>query len=251
MQVFAERADFECLCQLVQDKRLPLKLLHSLPQPTKILKKTLHDEALLIQEGRLFWLTCGDELQKVTPNWTAMQKRVVKAGRKSELLLQALKIESHMHVLDGTAGFGHDTLLLASTGAKVMAFERHPVMALLLFFEYERMHALPQWQKLLSLVNIVYGDFLTYDFSTTFQRVYLDPMFPKTSYHAKVGKQMQTLHKFVPPASNRELAALMSRAKRLLDDGGKLVIKRPVSADPVADGGVFFGNEVLRFERYE
>lgn len=250
MQVFAEWCDFEHLCQLVAQKNLPLTLSHTPLLAPKALKKVLTQEALLLENGRLFWLRGGSELQKVTPNWSAMQQRVLKAGRKSELLLQALKADHGMVLLDGTAGFGHDTLLLASTGATVVAMERHPVMALLLFFEYERMCRLPHWQKLLSCIRVVYGDFLSYKPSASFHRVYLDPMFPKASYHAKVGKHMQLLHGAVAPATDETLKALLCHAKSLLGASGKVVVKRPISAVPLGEG-VYFANEVLRFERYE
>ena len=72
------------------------------------------------------------ELLKITPNWQSLTKRIVTAGRKSELLLQACKLTSEMTAIDCTAGFGHDGLILASTGASVAMIEQNPVMFLLL-----------------------------------------------------------------------------------------------------------------------
>lgn len=251
MQLFAKPEEGDQIQSLVAHHRLPLSLRCYPPLAPKALKEATDSNALLIQNGQLFWLVKnGDELKKITPDWTNLQKRVVRAGRKSELLLQAIKADKTMTILDGTAGFGVDSLLLASTGATVLALENHPVMALLLLFEYQRMQKLPHWQKLLSCIRVVYGDFLTHKFDQPFERVYLDPMFPSHSYHAKVGKGMQVLHQRITPPSNEALLLLMARAKSLLGDGGKVVIKRPISATPLGQG-VYFANEVLRFERYE
>ena len=51
------------------------------------------------------------------------------------MLLQACKLTDQSQVLDATAGFGHDSLILASTGAQVTMLERNPLMALLLMYD--------------------------------------------------------------------------------------------------------------------
>ena len=84
---------------------------------------------LLDEKNKLSWLSDG---LSVAPEWDKLQRRVVSAGRKSELLLQAVKVTSDSIVIDATAGFGHDSLILASTGAQVIMLEQQPLMALLL-----------------------------------------------------------------------------------------------------------------------
>ena len=90
----------------------------------------------------------------MAPEWDKLQRRIVSAGRKSELLLQASKITSDSHVIDATAGFGHDSLILASTGAQVTMLEQQPLIALLLLVEQQRMSALPNWQAYASTASI-------------------------------------------------------------------------------------------------
>ena len=84
---------------------------------------------VLDEKNKLSWLSDG---LSVAPEWDKLQRRVVSAGRKSELLLQAAKITADSMVIDATAGFGHDSLILASTGAQVIMLEHQPLIALLL-----------------------------------------------------------------------------------------------------------------------
>ncbi|MFO1383776.1 MAG: class I SAM-dependent methyltransferase [Moraxella sp.] len=92
---------------------------------------------MLIDEvGDVFVIAAG---MKVSPNWQSLQQRVVKAGKKTELLLKAMQLQASMTVIDATAGFGHDSLILASTGASVTLLEQQPLMFLLLQLEQQKM----------------------------------------------------------------------------------------------------------------
>ncbi|MDO4896833.1 MAG: class I SAM-dependent methyltransferase [Moraxella sp.] len=193
---------------------------------------------------------------KSSLNWQSLTKRIVTAGRKSELILQACKLTPDMSVIDGTAGFGQDSLILASTGADVMMVEKNPVVALLLFYEYQSMTANPNWQKLLSRIQIYYGNFLNANFMATLpkvDRVYLDPMFPSDSYSAKVGKNMQVLHDLANPPTAHDEMLFLTIAKNQLTNHGKIIIKRPLSAPYLANvmPAYSIGNNAIRFDKYE
>lgn len=193
---------------------------------------------------------------KSSLNWQSMTKRIVSAGRKSELILQACKLTSQMSVIDGTAGFGHDSLILASTGAKVMMIEQNALIALLLLYEHQIMTTKPNWQKLLSRMCIYYGDFLNADWMATLpkvDRVYLDPMFPADSYSAKVGKTMQVLHDLASPPSNHDERLFLDIANARLNEQGKIIVKRPISALHLANQTPMqsVANDAIRFDRYE
>lgn len=188
-------------------------------------------------------------------NWQSLTKRIVGAGRKSELILQASKLTSGMSVMDGTAGFGHDGLILASTGASVMMMERHPLMALLLLFEHEWMSRQVNWQKLLSRIQIYHGDFLDAKLMATLPKVdmvYLDPMFPKNSYSSKVNKNMQVLHDLSSPPSGDDESLLLNMAKQQLSHQGKIIVKRPILAPYLAKEHPIqsIANDAVRFDRY-
>lgn len=230
---------------------------------------------LLDEKDKLSWLSDG---LSVAPEWDKLQRRVVSAGRKSELLLQAVKITSDSTVIDATAGFGHDSLILASTGAQVIMLEQQPLMALLLFAEQQRMRALPNWQKLMSRLQIINTDALSYfesiDFADssngstadsyqTIDVVYLDPMFPEDSYQdsktgkgAKVGKHMQALHQLARPPTLDEEVQLLQSTRAVVSQNartsGRVVVKRPQLAPSLAhqQPRESWHNEAVRFDAY-
>lgn len=232
---------------------------------------------LLDEKNKLSWLSDG---LSVAPEWDKLQRRVVSAGRKSELLLQAVKITSDSQVIDATAGFGHDSLILASTGAQVIMLEQQPLMALLLLVEQQRMSGLANWQKLMSRLHIINTDALGY-FATlaadaiddtkeidmkAVDVVYLDPMFPEDSYQdsktgkgAKVGKHMQALHQLAsPPTLEQEEQLLQSAQAVVRQKGqntniqGRVVVKRPQFAPLLAhqQPSESWHNEAVRFDGY-
>lgn len=230
---------------------------------------------VLDEKDKLSWLSDG---LSVAPEWDKLQRRVVSAGRKSELLLQAVKITSDSTVIDATAGFGHDSLILASTGAQVIMLEQQPLMALLLLAEQQRMRALANWQKLMRRLQIINTDALSYfesidfadssngstaDSHQTIDVVYLDPMFPEESYQdsktgkgAKVGKHMQALHQLARPPTLDEEVQLLQSARAVVSQNartsGRVVVKRPQLAPSLAhqQPSESWHNEAVRFDGY-
>ena len=225
---------------------------------------------LLDEKDKLSWLSDG---LSVAPEWDKMQRRVVSAGRKSELLLQAAKLTADSQVIDATAGFGHDSLILASTGAQVTMLEQQPLMALLLLVEQLRMSTLPNWQKLMSRLQIINTDALTYfarfnnylgnGNEQAIDVIYLDPMFPEDSYQdsktgkgAKVGKHMQALHQLAHPPTLDEEQQLLQSAQAVVSQNGqkqgRVIVKRPQFAPSLADQqpSESWNNEAVRFDGY-
>ena len=225
---------------------------------------------LLDEKDKLSWLSDG---LSVAPEWDKLQRRVVSAGRKSELLLQAAKLTADSQVIDATAGFGHDSLILASTGAQVTMLEQQPLMALLLLVEQLRMSTLPNWQKLMSRLQIINTDALTYfarfnnylgaDNEQAIDVIYLDPMFPEDSYQdsktgkgAKVGKHMQALHQLAHPPTLDEEQQLLQSAQAAISQNsqkqGRVIVKRPQFAPLLAhqQPSESWNNEAVRFDGY-
>ncbi|WP_230655849.1 class I SAM-dependent methyltransferase [Psychrobacter sp. I-STPA10] len=229
----------------------------------------LQKPVLIIDEkGQLSLLIDGIS---VSPNWVSLQRRIVSAGRKSELLLQAAKLTADSQVIDATAGFGHDSLILASSGSKVTMLEQQPILALLLLAEQQKMVQQKNWQKLMARLSIVCIDAKEY-LTTNFEKiehieyieqkvdvVYLDPMFPDDSYEnsqtgkgAKVGKHMQALHGLVAPPDLQAQQQLLDNALARVKDGGRVVVKRPVNAPNFAERtpDEIWQNNVIRFDGY-
>ena len=276
----AQAGQVENLKMLIAEHALPIILDIEL-FPEKLnqkrrqqLSQTATQPILLLDEkNKLSWLSDG---LSVAPEWDKLQRRVVSAGRKSELLLQAAKITSDSTVIDATAGFGHDSLILASTGAQVTMLEQQPLMALLLLAEQQRMSTLPNWQKLMSRLQIINTDALSYfaklqaesvnaikeNDAKVVDVIYLDPMFPEDSYQdsktgkgAKVGKHMQALHQLARPSTSEEELQLLQSAQAVVSQGagqGRVVVKRPQLAPLLAhqQPSESWHNEAVRFDGY-
>ena len=268
----SQDAQVENLQALIAQHQLPIILNPELftekltQKRRQQLSQTATQSILLLDEkNKLSWLSDG---LSVAPEWDKLQRRVVSAGRKSELLLQAAKITSDSTVIDATAGFGHDSLILASTGAQVIMLEQQPLMALLLLAEQLRMNALPNWQKLMSRLQIINTDALNYfaklqTDAKAIDVVYLDPMFPEDSYQdsktgkgAKVGKHMQALHQLACPPTPEEEMQLLQSAQAVVSQSAqtssRVIVKRPQFAPQLAhqSASESWHNEAVRFDGY-
>lgn len=277
----AQQAQIASLKALVVKHQLPIVLNIELfseklnqKRRQQLSQYSIQPILVLDEKNKLSWLSDG---LSVAPEWDKLQRRVVSAGRKSELLLQAAKITADSTVIDATAGFGHDSLILASTGAQVIMLEHQPLIALLLLAEQQRMSTLPNWQKLMRRLQIINTDALSYfesiDFTDssngltanshqTIDVVYLDPMFPEDSYQdsktgkgAKVGKHMQALHQLARPPTLEEESQLLQSAQAIVSQGvgqGRVVVKRPQLAPLLAhqQPSESWHNEAVRFDGY-
>ena len=272
----SQQVQIERLQALIEQHQLPITLNTELftdklnQKRRQQLSQTATQPILLLDEkNKLSWLSDG---LSVAPEWDKLQRRVVSAGRKSELLLQAAKATSDSMVIDATAGFGHDSLILASTGAQVTMLEQQPLMVLLLLAEQQRMSALPNWQKLMSRLQIINIDALSHFEKLQAESVnaikkvdviYLDPMFPEDSYQdsktgkgAKVGKHMQALHQLASPPTLEEELQLLQSAQAVVSQNaqkqGRVVVKRPQFAPLLANQqpSESWSNEAVRFDGY-
>ncbi|WP_395147245.1 class I SAM-dependent methyltransferase [Moraxella atlantae] len=212
---------------------------------------------LLLEHDGLSLLSYGTNQQplRVAPHWLSLQQRVVAAGKKSELLLKAAKIQPSMRVLDATAGFGHDSLILASTGASVTMLEREPALFVLLAFEGATMQQHAHWHRLLARLTLYFTDFTAWQMPNdlpAFDRVLLDPMFPTASYTSAVNKHMQALHTLTLVPNFAEQIALLQRAANVLTDDGRVLVKRPKTAPFLADlpPQDSTTNALIRFDSY-
>ena len=270
----AQQGQMEQLQGLVTRHKLSLILAPELIS-AKLNQKRLQqlsgdsEQAILLLDNKNQLSLLVDGLSVAT-EWDKLQRRVVSAGRKSELLLQAAKITADSQVIDATAGFGQDSLILASSGAQVIMLEQQPIMALLLLAEQQRMSLQPNWQKLMSRLTIVNTDALaffnsklTIIDSNNIDVIYLDPMFPEDSYQdrktgkgAKVNKQMQALHQLAAPPTIAQEQQLLQSAQHLIKNNkqqsGRVIVKRPVQAPLFANQAATesWHNAALRFDGY-
>lgn len=249
-------AQIQAVRQIIQMYQLPLSLFVADGDcSNKTLKRlaiTHHQPFLFFEKDSLTLAKVSDgEVIKTTLNWQSLQKRIVTAGKNTELLLKAAKLTADMQVIDGTAGFGVDGLILASTGASVVLIEQNPLLFLMLIAEKAKMSQNPNWQKLMQRLDIRYGD--SGDIIQNMDKVnliYLDPMFPNDSYKGAVNKNMQVLHSFVAAPTLAEELALFDIVSKQCE---KLIIKRPISAPDFAkkSPNQSLHNDVIRFDKYD
>ncbi len=271
----SQLSNIESLQRLVDDNKLPivldLELVEGKSKQRLVQLNVESRQAALLFDNKNK-LSLSSNGLSVAPEWDKLQRRVVSAGRKSELILQAAKITADSQVIDATAGFGHDSLILASTGAQVIMLEQQPLMALLLLVEQQRMSQQLNWQKLMSRLSIINIDALSYFASmqdsiikkeTAINVVYLDPMFPadsfqdsKTGKGAKVGKQMQALHHLAQPPTLGQEIALLNNARAVVainkENHSRVIVKRPQKAPFMANEtpDESWHNAAVRFDGY-
>ena len=184
----------------------------------------LHPELALVVDDLGLSLTAQG--MRMQPDWKAETGRLKRASLKSEMLARACQANDSPTLIDATAGLGHDTLLMAKFGAKIVLVERHPILYTLLESAYE------QAQQDIFLANIVKNITLIFEDSAKYLQqtspvdvVYLDPMFPQREKTAQVKKQMQLLHMLLPEDGEMDLGdELLLHAKKVAK---RVVVKRP------------------------
>ena len=130
------------------------------------------------------------------------------------------------HVLDGTAGLGRDGFVLASLGCYVTLYERHPIVAALLYDGLERSyldHEIGGWMQ--ERVRFAFGSShqLLPKTEQSIDVVYLDPMFPHREKSAAVKKEMRVFQSLV--GSDLDADDLLAPALSLASK--RVVVKRP------------------------
>ncbi|MFT7525218.1 MAG: 16S rRNA (guanine1516-N2)-methyltransferase [Arenicella sp.] len=155
------------------------------------------------------------------------------------------------HVLDATAGWGGDALLMCAQGYKVTLLERNPVMALLLNDAMRRL-AMSEWAqdnglKVPSVIQVDAISFLQQQ-KADIDCIYLDPMFPpKRKKSAAVNKRLQLLQWMV----GRDLDASQLLKSAMDFSCTRVVIKRPDNAESlIANPSQQYSSKLVHYDVY-
>ncbi len=139
-------------------------------------------------------------------------KQRAKGLRGSDPLIKATLAGQKIQILDITAGWGKDALLMAQAGAKVCMLERNPYMAALLYDSHQRLEN----KDLQSRIKVIWHEAQNYlqDLSPEHfpDVIYIDPMHPKRDKTAQVKKHLQVLQYFIAP--NEDVLELINLAKQ-------------------------------------
>lgn len=145
----------------------------------------------------------------------------------NEMLIKAVRIKDmkSINVLDATAGFGEDDMLLAAAGCNVAMYEYDPIIAALLEDAMERATMLQGLAGPVSRLTLHKENSIAAMKSGEIKAdvIYLDPMFPERQKSGLIKKKFQLLQQLQSPCSdeNELLEAARSMKPR------KIVIKRP------------------------
>jgi 16S rRNA (guanine1516-N2)-methyltransferase len=177
------------------------------------------------------------DLRPYSPNLSRRQPLARAFGKKAKF------------IVDATAGYGQDALLLALMGFRVTAIERSPV-ALALARDGLRRLELRGTAVPAARLHLIGGDARTIlpALAPRPDAVYLDPMFPpKRRKSAAVKKEMRLLRDLV--GDDPDSAELLAISRNVALD--RVVVKRPDDAPPLApdpDASIF--GKLVRYDLY-
>lgn len=181
-------------------------------------------------------LTLTDGELSIMVDFREMLPRLKQSNLQREMLVKAARIKGQpmpQTLIDATAGFGEDSLILAAAGFKVQLYEFDEVIAVLLKDGMERALEIPELKEAVGRMKLVCGDstegMRKLDFKPDI--VLLDPMFPARQKSALIKKKFQLIQRLESPCSTEEQlldAAVAANPKRI-------VIKRPLKGPYLAD----------------
>ena len=199
-------------------------------------------------ENGLALVSDGQELRG---DFTRMLPRLKSSNLSKELLVKAAKIKDPagpLTAIDGTAGLGDDSILLAAAGFHVKMYERNPIIYELLRDTINRALEIPELAPIVERMELFHGDSIEAmkQLETPPDVILLDPMFPERQKSALVKKKLQMIQKLESPCLDEvELikTAMNARPK-------KLIIKRPPKGPYLAGIKPDYSNEgkAVRFD---
>ena len=177
------------------------------------------DSGLFLTDGKL----------EIMADFREMMPRLKQSNLQREMLVKAARIKGQdmpQHIVDATAGFGDDSLILAAAGFRVRMYEYDEVIAALLQDAMERAKEIPELTDAVSRMELVCGDSVEgmkkLDYKPDI--VLLDPMFPARQKSALIKKKFQLIQQLESPCTTEEdlIEAAMAA------DPKRIVIKRPL-----------------------
>jgi len=151
-------------------------------------------------------------------------------------------------IVDATAGFGQDALLLSLMGFHVTAIERSAVVMTLVRDGLDRLNTATGSDSYRHLKLIVGDSRAVLPTLVPPDAIYLDPMFPpKRRKSAAVKKEMRLLRELV--GDDLDAGNLLEHSRRIARH--RVVVKRPDDAPPlVPDPSLSVSGKLVRYDIY-
>ena len=176
-------------------------------------------------------------------------------GGRTQTLVRAVGVKGGNlpTILDGTAGLGQDSFVLACQGCIVKMMERNPVIASLLEDGLRRAGDDPDIGEIVrGRLALIKGDSLKQMAKIPLHRrpevLYLDPMLPHRNKSALVKKEMRILRALV--GDDKDNDNLLDKALQVATK--RVVVKRPAYAPPLIgpEPDMVFKTKNNRFDVY-
>lgn len=203
----------------------------------------------------------SDEL-KLIGDYSSLLPRVSNNRVHGEMLVKAVRIkgQTDLFVLDGTAGLGEDSFLLAAAGNRVLLCEYNDVIYSLLEDTHHRALLDERLTEIAKRMELYHGDSMSLmlDWAKgncplgnerkTPDVILLDPMFPAKTKHSLTNKKLQLFQSLESPCRTGE--ELFEAAMALKPK--KIVVKRPLKGECLASRkpGYSISGKTVRFDCY-
>ena len=152
---------------------------------------------------------------------------------KKQPLVRAIGLQGDrvLTVLDLTAGWGRDALILASLGCHMHLIERSVIVVALLDDALQRLQASLSDPLAIQLTTYDAKDYLIQLTAAHYPDViYLDPMYPRRNKSALVKKEMRFLRQLVGDDTDADELLILSLTRA----NKRVVVKRPKGAPVLA-----------------
>lgn len=181
-------------------------------------------------------LTLTDGKLSIMVDFKDMLPRLKQSNLQNEMQVKAARIKGQpmpQKIIDATAGFGEDSLILAAAGFDVDLYEFDDIIALLLEDGLDRAKNIPELAPIVARMHFHHADSIQAMQNLDYlpDSILLDPMFPSRNKSAMIKKKFQLLQKIESPCSVEEEllnAAIAANPKRI-------IIKRPLKGPFLAD----------------
>lgn len=201
---------------------------------------------LQVMNQRLFLL--DTHAQAIALDWNDekwLQRSQGMTG--SDPLIRATLARQSVRIIDMTAGWGKDGLLMAHAGARVVMLEQHPYMAALLMDAWQHLLA----SEVKSRIQVVWSSAIDYlmplEKMSYPDVIYCDPMHPIRKKSALVKKHLQILQHLAKP--NEDVIELIHLAQQRCTQ--RVVLKWPQKQNiPLSPMGSIEG-KTIRYALYK
>lgn len=173
---------------------------------------------------------------------------------KNELIARAIGLSKPLnYVFDATLGLAQDAWTLARLGTKVVGCERHPMLFEVVRSGLGRALHDKYLHRVAERIRVVGAE--SYEYLSAISKddrpdvIYLDPMFPESSKTALPKIEMQLMRRLLGQPSEEGIHRLLDLSLSVA--GKRVVVKRPLSAQPLAANVSHqFKGKAVRFDMY-